>query len=129
MKGQLSAMEYFGSHGDEAAAVCFDEIAECDVLVGIYAWRYGWQSTSSEPSITEQEFDYARSKGKMCLCYVVDENFPWVPVHIDAGEPASRLVKFKNKIDKLVQEQVYNAGQLGQTSCCRSRKGFHPGSF
>jgi hypothetical protein len=56
MKSQVAAMEYFGSRGDEASAACFDEIDKCDILVGIYAWRYGWQPTPSGPSITEQEF-------------------------------------------------------------------------
>jgi len=41
MKSQLAAMEYFGSRGDEAFAVCFAEIDQSDILVGIYAWRYG----------------------------------------------------------------------------------------
>src|SRR5260370_1076104 len=64
MKLQFGAMEYFGSRGDGASHVCFKEIAECDMLLGIYAWRYGWQPTPSEPSITEQEFDCAVSKKK-----------------------------------------------------------------
>lgn len=46
MKNQFTAMEYFESRGDDASATCFKEIADCDILVGIYAWRYGWQATA-----------------------------------------------------------------------------------
>jgi hypothetical protein len=102
MKAQLSAMEYFGSHGDTPSAICYDEISECDILIGIYAWRYGWRPKPYESSITEQEFDYARSKGKTCLCYVIDDNFPWLPTLIDDGEAASSLANFKNKVGNLV---------------------------
>lgn len=101
MKSQFSAMEYFGSRADDAATACFNEIAECEILVGIYAWRYGWKPTATKRSITEQEFDCARQLGKKCLCYVVDKDYPWPPSHIDNGEPAERLASFKRKIGKL----------------------------
>lgn len=114
MKGQIVAMEYFGSHGDEASSVCFDEISKCDILVEIYAWRYGWQSTESDSSITEQEFDYARSEGKTCLCYVVDEHFPWIPTHIDQGVPGARLARFKAKVDRLVRSKFTTPDNLAK---------------
>jgi hypothetical protein len=114
MKSQLAAMEYFGSRGEEASAACFDEIDQCDILVGIYAWRYGWQPTLSEASITEQEFDRARSKGKVCLCYVLDDEFPWIPSHVDHGEPAVRLVKFKNKVSRLVRSKFTTPDNLAK---------------
>src|SRR5664279_1403549 len=102
MKTDVDAMEYFGSRPDTPEGACAQEIGECDVLVGIYAWRYGWQPEGSEFSITEQEFDVAVAKGKKCLCYVVDENWPWPPGFIDSGDAASRLRAFKAKVGKLV---------------------------
>jgi hypothetical protein len=114
MKSQFAAMEYFGSRGEEASAACFAEIDECNVLVGVYAWRYGWQPTQSEPSITEQEFDYGRSTGKTCLCYVVDEDFPWPPRHMDRGEPASRLADFKAKVGRLVRSKFTTPDNLAK---------------
>ena len=35
-------MEVFGARPSEASTVCFDEIAEADALVGLYAHRYGF---------------------------------------------------------------------------------------
>lgn len=114
MKNQFAAMEYFGSRGDDASNACFNEIADCDILVGIYAWRYGWQSAPSEASITEQEFDYAASKGKKCLCYVVDDTFPWVPAYIDQGNAATRLTAFKAKVGKLVRSKFTTPDNLAK---------------
>lgn len=114
MKTQFSAMEYFGSRGDDTSVVCFDEIADCNILIGIYAWRYGWQPRQSEPSITEQEFDYARLLGKKCLCYIVDEDSPWVPVHIDQGDAAIRLKAFKAKVSGLVRSKFTTPDNLAK---------------
>jgi Domain of unknown function (DUF4062) len=112
MKSQVAAMEYFGSRGDEASAICLDEIEQCDVFVGI--WRYGWQPSPSEPSITEQEFDHARSKGRVCLCYVVDDEFPWIPAHVDHGEPAVQLMSFKKKTSMLVRSKFTTPDNLAK---------------
>lgn len=114
MKHQFAAMEYFGSRGDDAASVCAKEIADCDILLGIYAWRYGWQSTPSQPSITELEFDYAMSKHKKCLCYLVNEEFPWKPAFIDHGDAAVRLRAFKEKVGILVRSKFTTPDNLAK---------------
>ncbi len=103
MKVQFASMEYFGSRADEALPACRKEIEHCDVLVGIYAWRYGWQSSESSVSITEEEFDYARHLGKRCLCYLIDEKHPWPPTLMDETPSAERLRKFKSKVSVLVK--------------------------
>lgn len=102
MKTDVDAMEYFGSRPDTPESACSKEIADCDVLIGIYAWRYGWQPTPDGPSITEQEFDCAVQAGKKCLCYMVDPAWPWPPGFIDTGDAAARLQQLKSKVGKLV---------------------------
>jgi hypothetical protein len=69
MKQEYSSMEFFGSRTDEAVLACEKEIETSSFLVGIYAWRYGWIPPENTRSITEQEFDYARTLDKKCLCY------------------------------------------------------------
>ncbi|GIE94412.1 DUF4062 domain-containing protein [Paractinoplanes rishiriensis] len=101
MKLQFSAMEHFGSRGDEALPVCEQEIDECDIFVGVYAWRYGWQPAPDGPSITELEFD--RAAGKIRLCYVIDDDHPWPPPMIDQAGPADRLAAFKERVGRLVR--------------------------
>jgi radical SAM protein with 4Fe4S-binding SPASM domain len=102
MTAQFSAMEFFGSRGDDPVAACSQEITGCDILVGIYAWRYGWQPGPDSPSITEQEFDCAMQSGKKCLCYIVDESCAWPPTSMDQGSLARHLKRFKRKVGKVV---------------------------
>ena len=102
MKTDVDAMEYFGARPDTPESACTAEIGACDVLVGIYAWRYGWQPDPDGPSITEQEFDAAVQAGKKCLCYVVDPDLPWQPGYIDSADAAIRLGRFKAKVGKFV---------------------------
>lgn len=112
MKAQYSGMEYFGSRADNAVDACLGEIAECDIFVGIYAWRYGWQPPPGTTSITEQEFDCAQKNGKKCLCYVVDQDYPWKRAFMDHGDSESRLTSFKAKVDKLVRSQFTTPDNL-----------------
>ena len=98
-------MEVFGARPDEATASSLDEVASSDVLVGIYAHRYGTIDTDSGISITEREFDFAQQQQKDILCFMVDEDFPWMPAHIDPEPDRSRLRAFKQKIsDSLIRD-------------------------
>jgi hypothetical protein len=71
-------MEVFGARPESAAAACFDEINSSDVIIGIYAHRYGFIPPGSDVSITEQEFDFARGKSKQVFGFLVDGNYPWL---------------------------------------------------
>lgn len=103
MRQNSVVMEYFGSRTDDAIEVCKNEIDRSDIVVGIYAHRYGWIPPGSAVSITEMEFDYARRQGKKILCYVVDENHPWPPKFIEGGEAYTKLTAFKQKVGQLVR--------------------------
>jgi hypothetical protein len=71
---------------------------ESDFFVGIYAHRYGFIPEGDELSITEAEYNEASSAGLLRLIYLVDETAPWSPPHIDTGEAAERLARFKRKL-------------------------------
>ena len=114
MKRQFSAMEFFGSRTDEAIPACRKEIEECDILVGIYAWRYGWIPPGGELSITEQEFDIAIELKKSCLCYIVSSQHPWPPSLVDKGKNAEALENFKTKVSKLVRSEFTTPDNLAK---------------
>lgn len=99
---QFHGMEYFGSRPFEPKRVCFDEISQCQIFVGIYAHRYGWVPSSDRLSITEQEFDFAVNHGLKCYCYIVDSNYEWSPRFIE-HERFGELTHFKKKIDRFVR--------------------------
>jgi|GEM_PF-576414 len=73
------AMEHFLSIPKEPKTVCDDKIRECNIFIGIYAHRYGYIPKEQNKSITQQEYELAKELGKDCLCFIVEEDFPWNP--------------------------------------------------
>lgn len=81
-------------------------------MVGIYAHRYGFVPAGSNTSILEQEFDHA-IRNKTVLCFVIDDNYPWLPHHIESEPGRSRMVALKRKIaEKFVIETFTTADDL-----------------
>jgi CheY-like chemotaxis protein len=99
-------MEVFGARPTDATEACFDEILESEALVGLYAHRYGHIPAGQTTSITEQEFEFARNNRKPVFCFLIDDEQPWLPKHID-GEPArTALLSFKNRLQSQVVTEV-----------------------
>jgi len=92
-------MANFMARPEGATSACLKEVAEADLFVGIYAWRYGYIPAGSAVSITEQEFIEANRLGKPCFCFVVDENYPWPEASKEPGEAARLLRDFKSRLD------------------------------
>jgi len=111
---QYRGMEYFGSRSFEPKSVCFQEIAESDVFVGVYAHRYGWIPSGDILSITEQEYDYAKSIGLPCLLYLIDDTYSWNPQLIGKGESAEKLNQFKLKIASQTISKFTNSDNLAK---------------
>ncbi len=99
-------MKYFGSRPDDPQTVCMDAIKAADVLVGIYACRYGFVPKDETRSITEMEFDHAQALGKQCLCYVVDEDYSW-PIKYIENSALEKLNAFKEKIGAKVTRTTF----------------------
>lgn len=95
---KFEGMEYLGARDEEPTRACLELVEKCDLLIGIYAWRYGQVPEGAAISITEQEYQHAKKLGLPCLCYFVDEDFDWKPKFIEAGAPAEKLKQFKNQI-------------------------------
>src|SRR5687767_14074262 len=68
-------MANFMARPEGAITACLKEVAESDLFVGIYAWRYGYIPADAEVSITEQEFIEAERLKKPCFCFMVDEAY------------------------------------------------------
>jgi hypothetical protein len=92
-------MANFMARPEGAATACLKEVAESDLFLGIYAWRYGYIPEGAEVSITEQEFIEAKRLSKPCFIFMVDESYPW-PEEYKEGEPGARLLRdFKARLD------------------------------
>lgn len=97
-------MEVFGARPAEATEASLDEVDISEVFVGIYAHRYGYVPLGSQSSITRMEFDHARKLSKPILCFVVDEDHPWPPKHMELEPGHTMLAEFKEHISRLVRD-------------------------
>src|SRR5678815_69722 len=101
-------METFGANPSDAVTVSTDQVRECDLFIGIYAYRYGYVPEGDEKSITEQEYDLARELGKRCLCYVASESLkPEVSEEDESKQ--QRLAAFKQRIDVELVRSVFDS--------------------
>ena len=69
---------------------------DCELFVGIYAHRYGYIPAGASISITEQEFDHAQKLGKPIFGFIINEDHPWSPKHIEHDK--------KDKLDALLSK-------------------------
>ncbi|MFH1491496.1 MAG: SUMF1/EgtB/PvdO family nonheme iron enzyme [Pseudomonadota bacterium] len=67
-------MEIFPASTERTVKECLRYAKEADLLVGIIAWRYGWEP-NGEKSITEMEYDAAKER----LMFQLDPTLPVNP--------------------------------------------------
>jgi hypothetical protein len=97
---QVIWMEDFGALPEEPQAACLDRIEDCDIVIGLYAHRYGHVPNDSLTSITEQEYEHAKKMGKNIFCFLVAPSCPWNPELSEEGDQKQKLVKFKQTVKK-----------------------------
>ena len=93
-------MEDFLSQDQRPKELCLDTVEHCDIYVGLFAHRYGSIPEGDKQSITEQEYRRARSKGLKCLIFILEDDFPWLKVHIDRNESEKKLEELKDELKK-----------------------------
>ncbi len=98
---QVGGMEIFGARDEEPKKVALKEIEKCQLVIGIYAHRYGSILDGDELSITEQEFLHAKEKEIPVFCFLVDEDQLWPPKMIEKDSAKiKKLEEFKAKVLK-----------------------------
>jgi hypothetical protein len=85
------AMESYVAEDRRPLERCLADVAECDIYVGIFAWRYGFVPVGYDRSITELEYREAVAHGKHCLIFLLDEDAPWPRSFVDRGIDAERI--------------------------------------
>lgn len=97
LRQQVERMEILNAGPNEPTKAAFDELKQCDLFIGIYAYRYGTISPHNELSITELEYDYAKELKIPQFCFLLENTFPWNPEMMQSGVK-TKLNKFKKKI-------------------------------
>jgi hypothetical protein len=100
-------MADFMARAEGATSACLNEVAEADLFVGIYAWRYGFVPKGSKISITEQEFEEARLLEKPCFCFMVEESYDWPAQFKEEGKGGDLLKKFKAQLDSTLVRTTF----------------------
>jgi hypothetical protein len=77
------AMEHYAAGEIRPLDRCLQDVANCDVYVGIFAWRSGFVPDGYTESITELEYAQAERLKKPRLIFLLDEDAPWPPKWID----------------------------------------------
>jgi hypothetical protein len=107
MGEDVEHMEIFGARDEEPTEASLEELNKCDVLVGVYAYRYGTIPEGTKTSVTEQEYLHADKKGIPILIFVVDESHPWPPKLMDKS--LTKVNKFKSKATKGHAPEYYTS--------------------
>jgi len=104
---QVRGMEKFGARPVAPSVACLSEIEDCELFVGIYAYRYGHIPHGSAVSITEAEFRHAKKLNKQIFCFVVDVNHTWSDGMIE-GEPGkTKLIALKAEISSNFMRETF----------------------
>ena len=104
---EAMTMGDFVVDGRASLKKCLDEVASCDLYLGIFAWRYGHIPDRSNPerkSIAELEYRQAGAAGIPRLTFLLDPKTPWSPNVMDAitgdGERGQRIAVFREELEK-----------------------------
>ena len=65
-------MENWTAHDRPTIEGCLRRVLECDVFIGVLAYRYGWIPPGEDASITELEYEMARAAGIPRLIFLID---------------------------------------------------------
>jgi formylglycine-generating enzyme required for sulfatase activity len=131
-------METFPASDRPTVAECQRRSANCDVLVGIVAHRYGWEPVGQEPgqekSITWLEYEAAKAAGRPCLMFQIDPDLPMAKSDMDAPPDTwtkqAKLDQFKaqfsgSQMPALFRENTLQAAvlhALGEWQKCKQSK-------
>jgi Domain of unknown function (DUF4062) len=95
-------------------------VDRCEAYVGVFAWRYGYTPTTSDPpppgrpavpavpgavpgqtSITHYEYLRAVERKLPVLAFLLDETYPWPPRLVDGFDPATTTAQNTTSIRAL----------------------------
>jgi tetratricopeptide (TPR) repeat protein len=84
-------MENYVSEAQIPVEKCLNDVAGCDLYIGLFAWRYGQVQENSGRSITELEYRTAVDRRIPVLIFLLHEEVPWLPKHVDSGDGIKKL--------------------------------------
>ncbi len=127
MRHDVIAMEDYVATDQRPLDKCLADVADCDVYVGIFAWRYGYIPPGRDKSITELEFRQTVKKKKTRLIFLLDEEAAWSPKLMDAvtrdGDGGERINTLRQELKRDYQVDFFKTPDdlAGKVSTAVSR--------
>ena len=85
--------------GQSLLETCISQVKEADYFILLLGWRYGYVPDGGPVSIIELEFNEAIQRGIPRFCFVIDDRQPISPRHVETGEGAEKLRRFKTRVE------------------------------
>src|SRR5437588_6186157 len=105
MHHHVIAMEDYVATDQRPLDKCLADVADSDLYIGIFAWRYGYIPLEENPdhkSITELEYRKAIENGKSRLIFILKEDASWPPMAIDIvigqGDGGKRIMALRQEL-------------------------------
>jgi tetratricopeptide (TPR) repeat protein len=92
------AMEYYVAEDKRPVDRCLEDVASCDLYIGIFAWRYGFVPKGYDKSITELEYRKAAETGKKCLIFLLHGDAPWPISLVDMEKNVEKIVALRKEL-------------------------------
>lgn len=93
------AMEHYAASDDRPLDRCLRDVAECDLYVGIFAWRYGFVPEGHDHSITHLEYQEAVKKDVPRLLFLIADDAPW-PMNVVEHSAIDRTQALREELKK-----------------------------
>ncbi|MEU7960167.1 HEAT repeat domain-containing protein [Micromonospora humida] len=94
------AMEAYGADVQPPLERCLSDVRDCDLYLGLFAWRYGFRPPGQTSSITELEYRAALAAGKPCLVFLLAEDAHWPGRMMDRGDDGDRIVDLRRELQE-----------------------------
>src|ERR1044071_9990728 len=91
--------EQFPTSPEEAIADCLSRVAQADIFIGVYGYRYGFKPEGSDKSILELEYNEAKTRNIPVLIFMMDKEHPLRFDDVDMDRvTAEKLGSFKTRV-------------------------------
>ena len=93
-------MEYYSASSITPIQKCLDDVTNCDVYVGIFAWKYGYIPEGYDKSITELEYRKAIETEKRILIFLLRDDEEWPDNLKDKDELLGKIQRLRKELEE-----------------------------
>ena len=113
------AMEQFGAQGSgDATSVSTDKVAQADLYVGVFAWRYGYVPPGETRSVTHLEYLEARKLGLPCYLFLAhpetQDDDTLFPASLRDPDHLAALLAFRDELQLAIVDYFTTPDDLAR---------------